>query len=512
MIGFMRRHIRRAHGDDGIALVAAIALMGLVGALIAALVAVAMAETRSTGRDRQRSQAVMAAEQRVDSIVALIQSTPLADLPCDSQTTLPVSVGSDDLSVQAEVQYYDSTVSTDVPLGCADVRAGTAVPDRAAISAKAVSDPLLNEPAATRTVEVLLRLEPVFSTDMEFTILGYAGVTLANRANILGTDGQPNADLYSNGDVICNNNQEFHGSIYAQGSVFLQGQCVVMVDVHAKAGITVTSPSSNIGGQALVSNGNIQLNKAGLGQQARASGTALSTNGTACSGTPSKCFSGVTVPPPPKQDFPVWNWYGSESKWTSNGYTGFQYFPQGQFGCGMYNGSVHSLNGKVSGVTAWLAIYGPGLSQDTVLYANCPADYVRTQNNVGITIGASVAIFATGGINFSGNTQITSATATHHDLYLIQPYDSMTLGCEYDGIVMDNQVTVDPTVDVLMYSPCDIRKANLSNYFGQIYAGGEVLIDNQIQMEFKPLPAFGRTESTVVESFDAEIMYKRENV
>jgi len=126
MIGIVRRHVRgRADGEEGIALVVAIALIAVVGMLIASVVAVAMYESRASGRDRQRSQAVMAAEQSIDMLMAQIQGASTATLPCGTLATQPVSVVSDRLTVMPTVQYYDQVGN---PLtNCADqggVRAG----------------------------------------------------------------------------------------------------------------------------------------------------------------------------------------------------------------------------------------------------------------------------------------------------------------------------------------------------------------------------------------------------
>ena len=63
----MRRNLEgRPTGDEGVALVAAVAVVMLVTLLMGTLIAYAVSETRQTGRDRQRSSAVMRAEGSVD--------------------------------------------------------------------------------------------------------------------------------------------------------------------------------------------------------------------------------------------------------------------------------------------------------------------------------------------------------------------------------------------------------------------------------------------------------------
>lgn len=508
----MARWVRPRGDDKGIAMVVAIALIGVVSALLVTLVIVAMYETRASGRDRQRSAAVMTAEARIDRLVATVQSTAPADLPCGALTAEQLSVIADDLTTSATVTYYNAAGN---PVDCADLP--TTEVAQAAISATAVSDPLAGQAAAQRTVETLLRLNPTYGNDLDKAIFGNGGVTLANKADIYGQDGQPDADVYTNGNVTCNNNQHYYGSIFAQGNVSMSNTCTVEVDVQARGSITATNPGVTINGRALSSNGGISLGPAGLGQQARASGT---VSGNVCA-TAGKCFSGVSVPPPAAITFPPLLWdTPTQNEWASKGgYTNVVTIPSGKYTCGWWNGGKltgydgqqKNLNGKVDGAAAWIYENAWKLSGPTVLVSTC-AQGVSLQG-VGLQLNDNLAVFAKGGVTFSGNSQITSTTSDRHNLYLIQPYDARPLGCNETGIALDNQVTVDSTIDTLLYSPCNIRKANLTTHYGQVYAGGIAQIDNQLTMYYAPLPVWGvKTASSTIESYDVEILYTRENL
>ncbi len=504
----MRSRNRRGR-DEGIAMVVAIALMGIVSILVVTLAALAIHQAQASGRDRQRSSAVMTAEGVVDTLLAKIQSSAPGDLPCGTLTDEAVTVVSDTMTTTPTVTYYDAAGQ---PVDCANV--ATTELAQAAISATTVSDPIVGQAPARRTIETLLRLQPTYDNGLDKAIFGDGGVTLANKADIYGQDGQPNADVYTNGNVACNNNQHYYGSIFAQGTVSMSNTCTVEVDVEAKGGITATNPGVTINGRALASAGSIDLGPASLGQQARASG---SVTGNVCS-TPGKCFSGVSVPAPPQLDFPILNW-DAYTTWTANGFTNVVTIPSGEYTCGWWNGRKltgsdgkdHQLNGKVDGAGAWIFENGWKLSGPTILLDSC-SQGVSLQG-VGIELNDSFAIFAKGGVTFSGNTLITSTTAESHNLYLIQPYDSVSYHpCTSDGIALDNQVTVDSTIDTLLYSPCNIRKANLTTHYGQIYAGGVAKIDNQLTMYYQPLPVWGLlTASSTVESYSVEILYTREN-
>ncbi|MBN9327739.1 MAG: hypothetical protein J0I87_12610, partial [Cellulomonas sp.] len=83
--------------------------------------------------------------------------------------------------------------------------------------------------------------------------------------------------------------------------------------------------------------------------------------------------------------------------------------------------------------------------------------------------------------------------------------------CNGEGITLDNQVTVDNTVNTLLYSPCAIRKANQSQVVGQVYSGSTLTVDNQLNMTYVPLPVWGGlVSSNVVKSYAVQTMYKHE--
>lgn len=511
MSGRGLQHLReRARQDDGVAIVAAVSVAMIVGMLALAIVAVAVYETRATGRDRARSVAVAGAEARVDHLIASIQATAPGSLPC-GQLTDSLTLAADSVDRTATVTYYDAA-GAEVPCGSL----ATTRLAQASIRATADTGPIVGTQPAERTVETLVRLTPSFGNDLDKAIFGNSGVRLANQANIYGQNGQPDADVYTNGDVYCSNNQHFFGSLIAQGQIRLENTCTIEVDAHARTGITATNPGVTINGRALVSSGNISLGPAKLGQQARASG---SVSGNVC-GTSGKCIGGQSVPAPATASFPILNWNATtQSEWAANGYTTVVTFPRTGFACGWYNGpnlvgrdgKSTSLNGKADGVGAWMYANAWKLTGPTILVSTC-TDKVTLQG-VDVAMNDNLAIFSKGGMTFSNQTQIYATTSIHRNLYLIQPYDSVsTPGSCGDGISLDNQVRVQNTVDVLMYSPCSIRKANNTEHYGQIYAGGTATIDNRLEMYYQPLPVWGvQSATSSVEYYNLEILYKREN-
>lgn len=497
---------RRARDDRGIALVVAVALMGLIGAVIVMLVSLAIYESRASGRDRQRSSAVMTAEGQVDSLVSQIQTAPLGSLPCSS--TVPTApVASDVMSLTNTVKYF-TAAGVEVP--CVTAQGGSQVLASATIKSTSTSRPLAGQAPAVRTVETLLKLTPTYGNYLDRAIFGDAGISLANNADIYGQAGQPDADLYTNGSIACNNAVHFYGSIYAQGTVSMSNTCIVEVNVEAKLGFSATNPQVRVNGKVLVQQGNITLNSSTVGQQARASGT---VTGNPCS-TAGKCFPGdLTIAPPPNQPFPQYNWdAATQAAWIALGYT-VKVFPDAANGypCGMYGGPG-PYNGSVDNVARWV-YENMATMPKTVIYANCPGNpFTVQQNHSTIALANDLAIFDTGGFGIYNNTTIQSTDATTHLLYLIQPYNSVSRPCTV-GINLTNQVTIDSTINDLLYSPCNIVKANNSTQYGQIYGGGTVSIDNRLTMYYHPLPVpNGPTATgTPIKFYSADILYKREN-
>ena len=491
---------RRARGDNGVALLVVIGLMAVVGVLMLVMVGTAIREGNATGRDRQRSSAVMTAEGQVDSIISKIQSAPLAGgLPCGASTVTGVPVGSDKMTITNTVTYY---TSAGAPVLCS-VLATTPVA-QAKIKSTSSSNRIAGQASATRTVETLLNLKPSYANALNKAIFsnGTDDISFVSNATIFGEGGLSNADIYTNGNVTCNSGH-FYGSIYTQKGATFAGACIVEVNLHTKLGYTSNNGAALVKGDVLASGGSIALGSSQVPGHAYASGTAT---GTACTAT--KCFGSQTVAVPPTQAFPQYNWNSTTTQqaWVDAGYQVYV-FPTSQ--CGMYGVGGDPLNGKVDNVAKWLIDH----AADTikwVVYANCPTQAVKFQGP-NLVFGGDRAVFATGGFNFSSGTHVKSSTAVHHNLYLIQPYNSVSSPCTSDGIALDNSVMFESTITDLLYSPCNIRQANSSAQFGQVYAGGKVQIDNALQMTFQPLPVFGLSVAGgSVDKYTVDILYMRE--
>lgn len=497
----IRRRVAGEVPDAGIAMLVSIALMGIIAIIVVALVSVALSEARATGRDRQRSGAVMSAEGRVDTLLSQIQSAAPANLPCDDAATTDggdVTVISDDLDASAEVTYYDAAGEVD----CADL--ATAVLTEAKVVVTVESNQLVGTSAARRTVETLLELKPTFGNDLDRAIFGDAGVVVRNNGTVRTPDGALDADVYTNGDFECpsGSNQEYHGSIYAQGSITLNDACTVLVDVHAGTFVSATHSHADINGRVLAAGGNIVVD-GDIGQQARASGTA---SGGGC--VPStKCVSFATdVPAPPAQTFPPISWSDTAISSAWNSELGFTNVVTPT--CAPRTGP----GDKMDGVGEWIQANASSLPANTVVLAYCPDPVYMS--GIDLSLNKNLAIFSTEGLVLDGAPTIKSTVDTEaRNLYLMQPYTSApSCVSGVPGIYVGNNVEFQRSANVLMYSPCDIDKRNRSEITGQVYSGGVANISQNTDMTYVMVPMAGLGPvSVTVESYDVNIVYKREN-
>ncbi|MGN6331124.1 MAG: hypothetical protein ACTHOD_05655 [Motilibacteraceae bacterium] len=501
----------RARSDDGVALVMAIAIVGLVSVFVATLLVFTLRESAQTGRDRQRSEAITSAEGAVDVAMAKIQQQDPTSLPCDTSSMTSTQSKPDTMTISTTVTYYDVN---GVQLSCSAVKnpSSNVAAATALIKSTSTTTPIAGQAAAVRTIESEVRLTPSFAQGLDKAIFGDAGVTLANKTELYGQGTTPDADIYTNGDFACQNNEHFRGSVYAQGSISLSNSCTIDVDAWAKTGFSSTNPQSTVSGDVKVSSGSAQINAGTIGGKVIAQSV---TPSSWCTSHPGKCTTGNgVVSDPPAQPFPILNWdSNTAAQWAANGYTNVITLDSTQ--CTKYTGQSGSSSSNGPG--QWIVDKGNNLSGPTVLVTSCSV-LIQNPNknnacgNKTICLNNNLAVFATGGVTISNTITIQSTNTTTRNLYLVQPYNAVsTHPCTSQGINLDNQVSISSTINELLYSPCTIRKANNTDHYGQIYAGGVAQVDNQLTMYYRPLPVWGLSNTTnKVKYYSMDILYKRE--
>lgn len=502
---------RRGGSDDGVALVMAMAIVGLVSVFVATLLVFTLRENAQTGHDRQRSEAITSAEGAVDLTMASIQQQDPTTLPCGTTSVTNTASKPDTMTIATSVSYFDVNGAA---LSCSDVQnpSSNVAAATAVIKSTSTTTAIAGQAPAVRTLESEVRLTPTFAQGLDKAIFGDAGVTLANKTELYGQGTSPDADIYTNGSFTCSNNEHFRGSVYAQGSISLSNSCTIDVDAWAKTGFTSSNPQSTVSGDVKVSSGPAEIDSGTIGGKVIAQSVSPASF---CTGQPGKCTTGTgVVSDPPSQSFPILNWNSTTAaQWAANGYTNVVTLDSSQ--CTTYTGESGSSSSNGPG--QWIVDKANSLPGPTVLVTPCAVVIQNPNKNVAcgnktICLNNNLAVFASGGITVSNTLTIQSTNSTTRNLYLVQPYDSVSVHpCTTSGISLDNQVSIASTINELLYSPCTVRKANNTDHYGQIYAGGTAEIDNQLTMYYRPLPVWGLSNTTnKVKYYSMDILYKRE--
>ncbi|MDP9181276.1 MAG: hypothetical protein M3P04_00690, partial [Actinomycetota bacterium] len=299
----------RRHEDDGVALMMAVALTAMSGTLIVTLVGLAMREGNQTSHNRGRAAAVTTAEGAVDATLAAVQGQDVSTLPCGATSTNTQSVP-DSIAITTTVKYLDKLGAT---LPCPPSE--TQVAAQIFIKAVATSTPKGGGLPIKREFETLAALKPKFSTDLNKAIFGDAGITVNNNFDLYGQNG-PDADVYTNGNFSCANNEHIRGSVVApQGSVTLANTCTIDVNVYSRDGVNMSNGTVN--GDIKVSAGSVTKSGGTLVGKAYATATSAW-----CTANPSKCTVMTPVKIPSIQTFPILKGDAATiAQYTAAGYT-----------------------------------------------------------------------------------------------------------------------------------------------------------------------------------------------
>lgn len=486
-----RRRSGRSGGDEGYAMLTAVALMAISALIVASMLAYTLREVRQTGQLRQRGAAISAAEGQVDSMVNRISRSVGApsNLPCTASAT-DTTTKPDVIQIATTVTYYDAAGAA---LGC-PITSGD--PVKAVVRSVATGQSLGTVRPARRVMEAVLQLAaPSVGLQLDKAIFSNSSMTVANQATVSGSSAGADADIHTNGSFTCRNRQSFYGSVTARGSISMSNSCFIAGDAWARTGFSTGNPSDTVGGGVLVSGGSAVLNNnSSVSGQIKASG---SITWSKCN--PTKCLPGASLPEPPYEPFPRLDWNAAtQAAWYDGGFTQV-----------VTNNDCTVVNGK-NGPARWLVENTSSLTVPTILRTSCAL--ILDHNGDQIRLGKDVAVFADGGVFLTSNADVTSTDSSARHLYLVQPYSAAPDPCTVDGIVIRNRVVLDTMVNMLLYSPCVVRKANLSTLTGQVYSGASVSLDNQLDMIYEPLPVYGVTDASGnTQQWKSGLLAKRES-
>ena len=274
----------------------------------------------------------------------------------------------------------------------------------------------------------------------------------------------------------------------SQGAITVQGACTVAGDLWAKGSVSNPSGANgSVGGRVLSSTSSISLPNNIAVNGSLLAGGAISWGGCSTSG---KCFANTGVAAPPALPFPILRGDAATlAAWTAQGYTVFT-----DNTCGSIKNSIINQYAK------------KGFK--TLVKTSCAVNF---SNDKDIPLQNDLAIFAYGGISSSQQVSFLSSDSTVRTLHWVVPYDAATRPCATPGITTSNQFNFSTTVNMFVYTPCNVNFSNNSDHIGQIYGGGTVAIHNQFTMQFRPVPVWGIDPSSLpLLSYKIDIVYKRE--
>lgn len=473
--------VSRTRDEEGSALVAAV-MVGFIGiSLGLVVVAQSIDVSRDSGRDRQRTAQVQAAEGGVDRAYYALQT---GAAPC-APTTTNVQSRPDTTSVTTSVRYFSATGAE---FACPTAATGT--PSRALITATATSVNSIGSGVATRrTMESEVVLGPS-SAGKGYAIYSYSQFSVPNSFDLSG-DGVSSPDIYARGGFNCTNSAEMDGNVFsARGGAQLANSCSIAGNLSVRDAINVTN-TSRVGGTAFSSRGGLQQsNSASVGRDVILKGS-YGGDRSKVAGVIRENETGLADP----LDQPL-PYIGYDSAaWSASGYT------------------IRNVGSNCNTIKTEMT----QMTTPTLFYGTCSLNF--SGNNKDLKLKTDVALFLTGGMNVANNFGLASSdTAQTRKLFIISPAGTGAKpagwtpdSCSGGGLNFGNQTDIDRSVNVFLYTCGGIQAANSSTFYGQLY-GKQVTVANSYTMTFVGLPPVGVDlgGAPALPGYRVEVVYKRE--
>jgi hypothetical protein len=466
--------MKRLHSDErGVAILTAVISSAIIVVMGTTVVQLAIHNSDQSANDRQRVQAVGAAEAGLDYYMSYLTATGGQQLKCAGESGMNRPMVGSPGRFEISPTFYSSTGA---PLACPPEENPGAV----LIRSTGFSGPAAHE--VSRTMEAYARL--TISSGATFD---NAGAIIANNAvnfNSNATIGGSNfsdADVYSNGTVSLASNSTLYGRIFAQGALTMQSNAEAKKDVWTKGNITMSAGAA-IRGSATASGtitpaatASITLaNNARIDNGAKASG-AITGGTVAVYRSPNQ----TNLEPPPTRPYPTFTYVPSD--WTSAGYTIVPFAD-----CPSAVNYIKNL---------WVT---GGLLVRVTSTCNL------TFTNAAYTVKGNLAIVADGPVTFNTGARFNPTAGTMVSAFLMGGL-SGNAPCD---ITMNTNSGFGPGLATLIYTPQNCT-ANLSSNTalteGQILAG-TVNFHHTAQFSYKKLTVPG----TGAGGFKQDVFYKRE--
>lgn len=536
----------RSRGDDGVALVAAVAV-AIIGVMITVVVvSQAVTLTNDTQRDRVRTLEVHSAESALDTMMAELATTA----PCPGPDWSPATVGEGTQAtiVTVVIDYFASGSQLDCVNGNL-----SGVPSQAVITATAVpAEPGPGIPPK-RAVQSTVNLVP--NSEMIPGAALFSGSTVQTGGGfmILPADASNPAGVWiDNGNWVCNTNVKITGDLYVvNGNATMQNGCTVSGDMWVKGTYTncCTVPNNvfQVGENLTVRTGGLTLNNpTRVGGDLKVAGNVpVGTGhwnnsffgGSSCAANlPTQCtsFQDFGTVGLPQIDFVLDDWQPTEAgvyftlkhkedfgnavlhSW------GYQNLPESDY-------RVKQIKDKPCYIPGWMTsapvkLPFPGSNTATVFdMRDCAFE---PNNPVKIELYADIAIFANKFYGSNGLV-VVSGDGQPHKLWMIVPWGSGANGkgsktITVNGksvnytpgtVAFDTGLVVTKPVSLFLYTPSDLRFPNKSDTYGQLYGGSVTIGEGNGKFYYSPMGMPGvdlNIPTATASGFRVEIINKKE--
>jgi len=486
---------KRLHRDErGIALVMSMMVAFVVLLLTLVVVQQAVHNLDASSADRRRLNAVNAAEAGIDWFYHHLESTAVGDLqPHLMPLTRPLGSGPAPVEFTVTPTYFTDAEGNQELVGAPS---NTNYPKSVKISSIGVSAGGL-----TRKMESFVQLNPVYG-GFEGAVISGGATNLSNNFTLNGNNGNDGDVYVLDGDFTASSGLEtIRGSVYVvQGDATVSTNVRIYGNVWSYGALTLNQPQATIDGYVRSSDEWVKLTNGSVGGNAYYCGT---TTGSIPATNPDKALGSKIqecTSAPPSQPFPEIKY--DPAAWAAQNYTVYTAQGTGDAQC---TDARNYIEGTTTGYNS-----GAGVPDDftgVVVYISGTCAYSPSTNNPTITLGTNLAVVTRGSIVL--NTQSTwQGQGGTRNLHFISAYpDVGTPDCTAttQDVRVENNPSF-PSVEIALYSPCDVYVSNNSGPFTGQVIGNPVNVSNRFSMTYRPVLIPGSN----IDGFSQDVAYLRE--
>lgn len=448
--------------EGGFAMMTALAIAVVVSLLSVVAAAVGMHNVQSSATNRERVQAIAAAEAGINRMYAHLETATAATVSCSITEEL-----TNDPNSSFVATLWVPSGSNVTPMTCPPASLPPQILIRSIGSGVG--------PVPERTMESLVNVIPnpgaMFGPGAIFS-----DKDLLLDSNVTVNGFQANdADIYSNDSIHIFSNSIDAGSAYAQDEILMNSNADVRGDVWARNRVEMDSNS--------VVHGNVQSSTSSVTTKSNAhifgnarAGTTVSQQGGTIDGAK---IQNSPSGPPPVRPFPTYT-YDAPS-WQALGYT---------------------INTFTSCTTARTFIQGIA-SGNHVVRINSTCALSWTGNST-VNVRGNLAIVHNGSFLLDSNARLLSVGGPHQ-LHLLVGLASGSCSSSKE-FRMSSNAAIGSNLKTLIYSPCDAHfNSNAIIIKGQVFAG-QAHWNSNVSLSYEPIGG----PSAVANGNAVEPLYTRE--